>query len=211
LTTETVIRARREAIATLIQQVGSIVSTDGVTRASLNGIEHALASLAQQESLFTLEDFPPSNDANGMALYELNREPGDGITLYLVVIRPDNSTKPHDHTTWAAIAAVKGEETNRVYAREDDGAIPGCATLKLVRTVTVQPGTSVSFLPEDIHSIHGNGVDLIRHLHLYGRPLDRLTGRVGYDVEAGTVVSYNMNFMTPAIVCQGAVAPLAKP
>jgi predicted metal-dependent enzyme (double-stranded beta helix superfamily) len=210
MASEALVRTRREAIDRLVERVEGRLSRDGVTRQSLAEIEQALESLARQESLFDTADFPPPTGTDGMALYELYRAPDDGTTLYLNVLRPGDGTRPHDHTTWAVIACVKGDETNRVYARVDDGSVPGRAALELVRTVRVSPGTPIGFMPEDIHSIHGHGTDFIRHLHLYGRPLDRLSGRVGYDLETGTVVPYNMNFMNPAIVCVGTVAPSAR-
>lgn len=35
------------------------------------------------------------------------------------------SAAPHDCTTWAAIAGMRGRETNRFYARLDDNSVLG--------------------------------------------------------------------------------------
>ncbi|CAM3622755.1 Cysteine dioxygenase [Bordetella sputigena] len=192
---------RREAVLSLIEQVRTALDGRDVTPEALRNIQSALATLAATPGLFDPESFPPSSDPAGMALYQLHREPDDGIALYLNVLLPGKSSKPHDHTTWAAIAALQGAETNKVYRRVDDGSVPGRAKLEHVRTVVVQPGTTVGFMPDDIHSIHGEGSEVIRHLHLYGRPLDTLDGRQGYDVEAGTVTGYNKKYMAAPIVC----------
>ncbi|ANN77836.1 cysteine dioxygenase family protein [Bordetella flabilis] len=192
---------RRAAVQSLMDQVHIALDGREVTPVALKRIESALGALASIPGLFGPESFPPSGDTGGIALYQLHREPDDGIALYLNVLLPGKSSKPHDHTTWAAIAALQGAETNKVYRRVDDGSVPGRAKLEHVRTVVVQPGTTVGFMPADIHSIHGEGSEVIRHLHLYGRPLDKLDGRQGFDLESGTVTSYNKNYMTPAIVC----------
>jgi hypothetical protein len=49
----------------------------------------------------------------------------------------------------------------------------------------------VAFLPEDIHSIHVVGDQPTLHFHLYGQPLETLSGRIGVKLETGEVVNYN--------------------
>ena len=91
--------------------------------------------------------------------------------------------------------ALEGEELNRVYRRTDDGTDPERATLDIEREVVVRPGTPIAFLPEDIHSIHVSGSAPTLHFHLYGRPLETLSGRLGYELDTGRVVRYNTTHM----------------
>ena len=56
--------------------------------------------------------------------YLLQEDPGNRFALYLNALNPGNETKPHDHTTWAVVVAVDGQELNKVYERTDDGADP---------------------------------------------------------------------------------------
>jgi len=195
---------RHVAVKALMSKVQAIMAANDLTRATLAKVEGALDVLACTPGLFDPAEYPASTDPGGIALYQIHVEPNNGLALYLNVLQPGKSSKPHNHTTWAAIAALQGQETNQFYRRIDDGSVPGRAILEAERTVVVQPGTTVSLLPDDIHSIHGRGIDVIRHLHLYGRPLDQLDGRLGFDLEAGTVVNYNANYMTPTIIPQDA-------
>ena len=110
---------------------------------------------------------------------------------------PGNATKPHDHTTWAVVSAVDGQELNRVYRRTDDGSAPGRASLELEREVMVEPGRGIALMPEDIHSIHTSGTAPAWHLHVYGLALEKLDTRQGFDLEQGTVQPYNKAFMKP--------------
>ncbi|MBH1963309.1 MAG: cysteine dioxygenase family protein [Comamonadaceae bacterium] len=197
---ENAVERRRGAVRALMDEVQGAIAVEGLNRRALSRIESALDAVAGTPGLFDEADYPASTDPGGIALYQIHVEPDDGLALYLNVLQPGKSSKPHNHTTWAVIAALKGQETNRVYARKDDGSVAGRAELEVVRSVVVQPGTTVSFMPDDIHSIHGQGNDVIRHLHLYGRPLERLDGRLGFDLDAGTVVNYNANYMTPTII-----------
>ena len=45
----------------------------------------------------------------------------------------------------------------------------------------VQPGTGVTLLPDDLHSIHIDDDEAVINFHMYGLALECLTERVYYD------------------------------
>jgi predicted metal-dependent enzyme (double-stranded beta helix superfamily) len=184
---------RQAAVSALLDHVRHIVAKQGVTRGTLDDISaHLQAFAVDRAELFTAADFPPpqAGSSDTSTRYRLN--PGeDGFALYLNSLLPGKTTIPHNHDTWAVIAALEGEELNRVYQRTDDGSDPERATLDIEREVVVRPGTPIAFLPEDIHSIHVTGAAPTLHFHLYGRPLETLSGRLGYELDTGRVVRYN--------------------
>ena len=189
---------RATAVAATMDRVKGIAREHGVTRASLDSIKDEMLRLAAEAGLFPAADFPPPPAGEkGSKRYLLQEDPDGQFALYMLALNPGNSTKAHDHTTWAVITAVEGQELNKVYRRVDDGSEAGRAELELVEEVLVEPGTGIAFMPEDIHSIHTEGDRSTRHLHVYGLALERLDERQGFDVEAGTVQPYNKAFMTP--------------
>ena len=156
-----------------------------------------MITLAEHESLFPASEFPPPPAGEkGSKRYLLQEDPDGRFAIYMLALNPGNSTKPHDHTTWAVVVGIEGQELNKVYRRVDDGSQAGHARLEPVREVMVEPGTGIALMPEDIHSIHTEGAASTRHLHVYGLALERLDDRVGYDLEANTVQPYNKAFMT---------------
>ena len=189
---------REHAIHQTLAAIRAIAAQDGITRASLARIADRLQELAAQEVLFPFDAFPPppADDADASSRYLLHEDSDKTFALYLNSINPGKTTPPHNHTTWAVIVALEGDELNRVYTRTDDGSDPERATLNLAREVVVQPGTPITFLDDDIHSIHVLGNKPTRHFHLYGRALETLTGRVGYDLATGRVLNYNRNYMS---------------
>ena len=189
---------REHAIQQTLVAIRAIAAQDGITRTSLARIADRLQELAAQEALFPFDAFPPppADDADASSRYLLHEDSDKTFALYLNSINPGKTTPPHNHTTWAVIVALEGEELNRVYTRTDDGSDPERATLNLAQEVVVQPGTPIAFLDDDIHSIHVLGNKPTRHFHLYGHALETLTGRVGYDLATGRVQNYNRNYMS---------------
>jgi predicted metal-dependent enzyme (double-stranded beta helix superfamily) len=182
--------ARTSAVAATMDRVKAIEREQGVTRA-------ALVTLAAQESLFPAAEFPPPPAGEkGAKRYLLQEDPDNRFAIYMLALNPGNSTKPHDHTTWAVVVSVEGQELNKVYRRIDDGTQPGHAELEQVREVMVEPGTGIALMPEDIHSIHTAGTTSTRHLHVYGLALEKLDERQGFDLDAKTVQPYNKAYMT---------------
>ena len=191
---------RATAVAATMDRVKGIERDMGVTRPALEAIMAEMQKLAAQEGLFPAAEFPPPlAGEKGSKRYLLQEDPDGRFALYMLALNPGNATKPHDHTTWAVVTAVEGQELNKVYRRTDDGATPGAARLELVREVMVQPGTGIALMPEDIHAISTPGSTTTRHLHCYGLALERLDTRQGFDLEAGTVQPYNKAFMTPTV------------
>lgn len=190
--------ARAEAVSGAVGRIRDIEAARGATRPALEAIRDELLLLARQEHLFPSAQFPPpSNGEKGSNRYLLHEDPGNRFALYLVALNPGNETRPHDHTTWAVVVAVEGQELNRVYERLDDGAAPERCSIRLREEVMVEPGRGICLMPEDIHSIHVTGKAPTRHLHMYGLALERLEDRKAYDMESGQVIQYNRNFMQP--------------
>ena len=177
---------RSELAEALVADARAIYDRGEFTRDDLAAIRDKLRELAAQKELWSEADYPPPPGDELQNRYFVAGEPDEGITLYLNVVRSGKEVPPHDHTTWACIAAVEGVEHNMFYSRTDDGSVDGKATLKLDETVAVGPGDAIAMMPDDIHNFEVRGDQTIRHLHFYGRPLETLSERKAFDVEQGT-------------------------
>jgi len=196
--------ARAAAIASTIDRIRAIERAQGVTRPSLAAIKTELMGLAAQEHLFPSAEFPPPpNGEKGSRRYMLQEDENNLFALYLNALNPGNETKPHDHTTWACVVAVDGQELNKVYDRLDNGSDPTRCELRLREEIMVEPGRGIALMPEDIHSIHTTGSVPTRHLHMYGLALEKLDDRKAFDAETGEVKPYNKNFMAPTAAPKG--------
>lgn len=178
---------REQEIENTIGKIRATESTKGVTREAVDEIKEHLIELATKDGLFPLSDFPldPKVDGNGI-MYRLSEDDDHRFALYASVGMPGRGVPPHNHTTWAVIVGVAGDELNRFYERTDDGSVAGEGTLCQFKEETVRFGTGVAFLPEDIHSIHVEGEEKTVHLHMYGLGLEQLHERVMYDQQMGT-------------------------
>ncbi|WP_018607193.1 cysteine dioxygenase family protein [Uliginosibacterium gangwonense] len=174
---------RQQTVDAALLRVKSIVARGPLDRQALADILQELKALAAQPELWLEADFPPPEEGVRHARYLIREEADKTFALYLNVMKPDNRILPHNHTTWATIAAVEGVEFNHLYTRTDDGSKPGYATLVHERTLEVGPGSGVALLPDDIHAVEIRGDAPIRHLHLYGRALETLTERLSFNLE----------------------------
>jgi predicted metal-dependent enzyme (double-stranded beta helix superfamily) len=189
---------RADVIEDFLKQI-RVINQRGVDRVALIEIVALLEGLAEHRELFNFNEFPAPVSGQGSTAfrYRLNDD-GDTPTLYLNSLLPGKKTVPHNHETWAVISAVEGQEINYVYGRSDDGSDPKLATLHLEKEVIVQPGTSISFLGDDVHGIRVEGETPTLHFHLYGLPLESLNRRYGVEAD-GRVLNYNASQMAPSI------------
>jgi predicted metal-dependent enzyme (double-stranded beta helix superfamily) len=185
-----VARLRQQAVARCVDRIRAVESRLGVTRAALDEIKALMLELASRKDLFPREDFPLPGGKN--AIYRLAEDADHRFAMYMSCGAPGKRTPPHDHTTWAVIVGVEGDEENFFYERTDDRTVPGKGSLRLVRKEVVRHGTGVTLLPEDIHHIQ-TGATPNLHLHMYGLSLEHLPNRVQFNMAEGTFKPFPLN------------------
>jgi predicted metal-dependent enzyme (double-stranded beta helix superfamily) len=168
---------RKREIETAVADVRTIERRDGVNRESLEKIKQRLIRLAVRQELFSASDFPPPAPGGKLksCLYRVAEDADHRFALYVNASLGGHSTPAHNHTTWAVIVGVTGEELNRFYDRAAEG--PPRPKGEYV----VKQGTGVCFMPEDLHSIHIQAP--LVNFHMYGLALDQLHKREYYKAE----------------------------
>jgi predicted metal-dependent enzyme (double-stranded beta helix superfamily) len=160
---------RGQAVDSLIRDVRAMLNAAPLDRALLARIRARILGLAARKDFWGESRYPAPPEGERQNRYLIGQEGPQGISLYLNVLRRGKNIPPHNHTTWACVAAVEGVEHNTLYDQLDIG-----------------PGDAIAMLPDDIHAVEIRDDAIIRHLHFYGRPLETLASRVTFDIAAGT-------------------------
>jgi predicted metal-dependent enzyme (double-stranded beta helix superfamily) len=170
---------RKREIEAAVADVRAIERREGVTRESLDKIKQRLSRLAARQELFPAEDFPPPAPGGKLksCLYRVAEDPDHRFALYVNASLGGHGTPAHNHTTWAVIVGVSGEELNRFYDRAAEGGV------REKGQYVVKQGTGVCFMPEDLHSIHIQAP--LVNFHMYGLGLDHLHKREFYKADEG--------------------------
>jgi len=156
----------------------------GISHECLEKIKNLVTELASQTELFPWEHFPLGEGA-APRVYRLSEDADGRFALYASVGAPGKSQPPHNHTTWAVISGVYGDEHNVFYRRSDDRSVEGEGRLERTDEVTVRRGNAIAMMPNDFHTICVTGTINSLHLHAYGRSLEQLPKRITFDGEAG--------------------------
>ena len=180
---------RAAAVADAMEDIAKIDAHGrehgGIDRAGLERIKERLLQLAERDDLFGDEDFPPP-DAPGASVSYRIAQNDDELALYVQCVGDGTSAPPHEHTTWAVIVGMRGQELNRLY-----GPCAGGGEPQVQHEVIVERGTGVAMLGDDVHSIHIEGA--ATSFHCYGLALERLTGRRFWHARSAEWRVYNDN------------------
>lgn len=169
--------------------------------AALGGIAEMLVALGLRSELFPEQHFPVSAERPN-SVYRLAEDPDGRYALFVSAGLAGKYQPPHDHTTWAMIAGIRGNERNVVYRRRttDD---PLRDRLDYARTVDVVAGEHVILTSDDVHTIELVGGKNGLHLHFYGLSLERLTRRVVFESSEGGAFR---QFSPPALIRHPVIA-----
>src|SRR6266446_878324 len=175
---------RAAAVTETIAAIRGIEHEMGVTPAALDQIREKLIALASRTELFPEMSFPvlPGKPGRG---YRLAEDADHRFALYASAGAPGRAAPPHNHTTWAVIAGVYGEEHNVFYRRADDRSVPGEGRLERTHELTVVRGNACTLMPDDFHTIETRGPRPGLHLHMYGMSLEHLPERITFAQETG--------------------------
>lgn len=171
---------RAKAIEAAVADIRAIEAADGVNRSSLAKVRARLVQLAARTDLFTHADFPPPEPGSKRTscLYRLSEDADHRFTLYANSASGTYDTPAHNHTTWAVIVGVSGKELNKFYDRTAANGVNEKGQH------VVEQGSGVSFMPDDLHSIHIDGPLL--NFHMYGLGLEQLDRREYYKAAENT-------------------------
>jgi rhodanese-related sulfurtransferase/predicted metal-dependent enzyme (double-stranded beta helix superfamily) len=175
---------RAAAVTETIAAIRGIETELGVTPAALDRIREQLIALATRSELFPEASFPIPAGAPGRA-YRLAEDSDHRFALYASAGAPGRAAPPHNHTTWAVIAGVYGEEHNVFYRRTDDRSVAGEGRLERTHELTIVRGNACTLMPDDFHTIETRGPRSGLHLHMYGMSLEHLPGRITFAAESG--------------------------
>ena len=192
---------RAAAVAQTMDAIRKIEAEKGVTPDALAAIKTELIALASRTDLFPRTHFPVPSGSHGM-VYRLSEDSDLRFSLYASAGMPGKAQPPHNHTTWASISGVYGDEHNVFYERIDNRDTPGQGRLRRTGELTVRKGNAVAFMPDDFHTIEVLGNEPSLHLHVYGRSLEDLPGRIAFAASDGgayKVFPANPNIVVPVV------------
>lgn len=193
------VQQRFDAVAQTLAEIRRIAPDPVISDAQLEALKAPLIALAQRAELFPARQFAAAPGTTGK-IYELSVDGDLRFALYASAGLPGKAQPPHNHTTWALIAGVFGNEHNVGYQRVDlpaqnaaNGSVSGATgnqtgnavsppsaevTVEKRWELTCRRGNAVAFQPNDFHTIEVTGGEPSLHLHLYGRSLAHLPDRV---------------------------------
>lgn len=167
------------AISNLVDDIKGVTAGTGDPARITNEVAQLLKPLAADMSWLEPRCYD-ADEAQGIGIVVFHEEPDHSLLVETVSWLPGRGVAPHDHQTWGVVIGLEGEERNVTWSRLDDGTQPGHAKLEKAAEVAMRNGDVCKLLPDEIHSVRNDGVEVSISLHVYGRSLAH-TGRSEFD------------------------------
>jgi predicted metal-dependent enzyme (double-stranded beta helix superfamily) len=111
-------------------------------------IRAALATLMQEPDLL---ERGVERQGNNVAFSRYLYYDGE-LSILIYEVPKGRPIPPHDHGTWETLSVYRGRLRHTVYARTDDGSVPGVANLRVQQEAVLGPGDfAIVTPPADIH------------------------------------------------------------
>lgn len=185
---------RRHEVAQLVDGAKRAIGKRGAVRSTLREVLRRLEKLAAKHYLWSTSAYPNPAQSRQSILYGISEEEDRGFALYLHVACPRRMVPPHNHATWACIAAVEGCEDNYLYKPQRGVSADRKPYMKSIGFTAVRPGNGMVLMPGDIRAVGNSGESFGRHLYFCGRAVETLTSRLQYNL-----VSHTTKIMPPAV------------
>jgi len=112
--------------------------------------------------------YAASGMGGGIGTWLIFRAADRSLSLFSLVVPPGAATPIHDHLAWGFVGLYRGEQSETVYQRTDDGAEDDHATLDVVQVNALRPGDFYTLLPPDgdIHAVRTTSDQASISIHL---------------------------------------------
>ena len=110
---------RFQAVCRAVKHIRQIEKDVGINYESLKNIRSELIELTNDKILFP-QAYSHITDTGDSAVNRLTEDHDHRFALCGSVGVAGKMVSPHNHTTWAVIVSVYGEELNRFFERTDD-------------------------------------------------------------------------------------------
>ena len=180
----------------MVAKAKETIRRKGVTREAMRDVLVSLEALARQAQLWSSDRFHDPKSDELQVRHFVREDPDQTFALYLNVLRPGKRIFPLNHTTWACVAAVQGQEHNSLHEIVEGGLKIGPAKLRKIEDIVVEPGRGIAMLADDIHSVEVKGERIVRHLHFYGLALEAVSGGIMFDPNKGIAYANSIGVTT---------------
>jgi predicted metal-dependent enzyme (double-stranded beta helix superfamily) len=139
--------------------------------AGLDALQPRFAALLADQIWLTPEfaaPNPQSGMGGGIGSWLIFRAGDKSLSLFSLVVPSGSKTPVHDHLAWGFVGLYRGEQSEIVYKRTDDGSHHDYATLEVSEVNELKPGSFYKLLPPDgdIHAVETTSGEASISIHL---------------------------------------------
>lgn len=180
-------------------------STD--VTATLDALQPRFAALLADDTWLPDEfasPFAESGMGGGIASWLLYRSANRSLSLISLVVPPGSETPVHDHLAWGFVGLYRGEQEEKVFARQSENAgehdhPADYAALSVVEVNYLKPGDFYRLIPPDgdIHSVKTTSAQPSVSIHLLTNDIGCVL-RHAYDPEQATARPFRSGYSNVA-------------